>query len=80
MARENAVLRLRLDERLKSDFAEAARALDLTPSEAMRALIVGYVHDNQRREAERQSRLVAMAPDAKQTMHELMRVQDWLFD
>ena len=80
MARENAVLQLRLDERLKSEFTEAARAHDLTPSEAMRALIAGYVRDNHRREAERQSRLVATAPDAEQTMDELMRVQDWLFD
>ena len=80
MARENAVLQLRLDGRLKSDFAEAARAHDLTPSEAMRGLIAGYVRDNQRREAKRQSRLVATAPDAAETMDELMRVQDWLFD
>ena len=80
MARENAVLQLRLGERLKREFAEAARDQQSTPSDALRALIADYVRANHRREAERQSRLVAAAPDAEATMDELMRVQDWLFD
>ena len=80
MARDDAVLQLRLDERLKSAFAEAARAQNSTPSQAMRALITDYVRESRRREAQRQSYLVAAAPDAEETMDELMRVQNWLFD
>lgn len=73
------MLQLRLDERLKSEFAEAARAQNATPSEALRSLIAGYVRENRRREARRQSHLVAAAPDAEETMDEMMRVQEWLF-
>lgn len=80
MARENAVLQLRLDEVLKSEFVEAARCQNLSPSEAMRALIAGYVRENHRREAARQSSLVASAPDAEISMGELLRIQDWIFD
>ena len=80
MPRETAVLQLRLDARLKDEFTEAARAGNATPSQAMRNLIADFVRQSKRREADRQSRLVATAPNADETMDEVMRVQAWLVD
>ncbi|MCX8256272.1 hypothetical protein RHAL1_03276 [Beijerinckiaceae bacterium RH AL1] len=80
MPRVTTVLQLRLDAQLKHDFAEAARAQNATPSEAMRELMAGFVRQARRREAERQSRLVAASPDAEATLDDAMRAQAWLFD
>ena len=80
MAKSSAVMQLRVDDRLKSDFAVAARAQNATPSQALRALMADYIRQSQRREAERQCRRVAAAPDADATMNDVASVQEWLFD
>ena len=76
MARESTVMQVRLDDRLKRAFAEAAERERTTPSGALRALVEGYVRESQRKEARRQSRLVAAAPDAAETETFLQEVQD----
>ena len=80
MAKSSAVMQLRVDDRLKSDFAVAARAQNATPSQALRALMADYIRQSQRREAERQFMSFAAAPDADETMNDVASVQEWLFD
>ena len=80
MAKSSAVMQLRVDDRLKSDFAVAARAQNATPSQELRSLMADYILQSQRREAERQCRRVAAAPDADATMNDVASVQEWLFD
>lgn len=45
----------------------------------LQQLMAGFVRRARRREAERQSRLVAASPDAKATLDDAMRAQVWLF-
>lgn len=69
---------MRLDDSLKKAFAEAAQRENTTPSRMMRVLMEDFVKASRRREAQRQSRLVAAASDAKETMDDVMRAQDWI--
>lgn len=78
--RSSAVVQLRVDGALKQAFADAARREQTTPSRAMRSLMEDFVRESRRKEAERQSRLVASASDAEETMDEVMRLQAWHFD
>jgi antitoxin component of RelBE/YafQ-DinJ toxin-antitoxin module len=76
MAQDSAVLQVRLDERLKQAFADAARRDSTTPSGALRALVQAYVRESRRKEAQRQSRLVDAAPDADETEALIADLQD----
>ncbi|WP_156647938.1 hypothetical protein [Methylobacterium sp. Leaf88] len=48
MAQDSAVLQVRLDERLKQAFADAAWRDSTTPSGALRALVQAYVRESRR--------------------------------
>lgn len=76
MAHDSTVMQLRLDERLKRAFSEAAEREGATPSQAMRMLVEGYVRKSRRKEARRQGLLVAAARDAAETRALTMDVQD----
>lgn len=76
MARDSTVMQVRLDERLKRAFSEAVERESTTPSRAMRMLVEDYVRESRRKEARRQSLLVADARDAAETRALMMDVQD----
>ncbi|MCJ2036552.1 hypothetical protein [Methylobacterium sp. J-068] len=76
MARDSTILQVRLDERLKQAFADAARRDSTTPSGALRMLVEEYVRESRRKEARRQSRLVSAASDARETNALISDVQD----
>ena len=78
MARESAIFQLRLDDRLKQAFIDAAERENMTPSRAMRDLIEAFVKESRAKEAYRQSRLVAEAPDSHATMDDAVRAQAWM--
>ncbi len=80
MARENAVFQLRLDGSLKAAFTEAARWEQSTPSQVMRTLIADFVRASYKKEAERQSRIVAADPDSKATLDEIESLQAWIHE
>ena len=77
MPRDSTVLQLRLDDQLKRAFVEASARESTTPSKALRDLIETFVRDSRRKEAQRQSRLVAEAAAKDDTMDEVARAQDW---
>ncbi|MCJ2047211.1 hypothetical protein MKK58_22125 [Methylobacterium sp. J-078] len=76
MGRDSTVLQVRIDERLKHAFADAAKRDSTTPSEALRTLVETYVRESRRKEAQRQSRLVAAASDTAETQALIAEVQD----
>lgn len=76
MARDSTVMQLRLDERLKRAFSEATERESTTPSKAMRTLVEDYIRESRRKEARRQSLLVATARDAAETQALMLDVQD----
>ena len=71
MARDSTVLQLRLDDQLRQAFVDAARRENTTPSRALRALIETFVRESRRKEAQRQSRLVAETSDSVATMEDV---------
>lgn len=75
MARDGTVMQVRLDERLKQDFLNATEREHTTPSKALRAMVEDFIRQSRRKEAERQSRLVAEAEDADAVMAEVMAAQ-----
>lgn len=79
-SRSSTVVQLRVDEKLKQAFADAARREQTTPSSAMRSLMEDFVQDSFRKEAARQSRIVAAAPDFEETMDEIARLSAWMHD
>lgn len=80
MTRESTVFQLRLDDNLKQAFVAAAERENTTPSRAMRALIESFVQESWRKEAERQSRIVAEASEEEGIMDEIERAQAWIHD
>ena len=78
--RPGTTLKVSVDEPLSAAFAEAAKREHLTSSDLLRRLIVDFVGDSRRREAERQSALVASAADAGETMDLVKEVQGFARD
>lgn len=76
----STVMQLRVDAELKQAFAAAAERERTTTAGALRTLMQDFVRESTRREAQRQSRLVASAPDADTTMSEVMTVQGFAGD
>ncbi len=76
MARDSALLQLRLDEGLKAAFTDAVRREHTTPSRALRSMVEDFVRQSRRKEAIRQTQVVAGAPDADETIALLIEVQD----
>ncbi len=76
MRRDGTVMQVRTDSRLRAAFAEATQREQTTPSEALRHLMQQYVRDSLRREAARQCRIVAAAPDAAESLALIEDVQD----
>jgi|GEM_PF-4771225 len=64
------------DTRLRNAFTEAVRREHTTPDDALRHLMQQYVRDSLRREAPRQCRVVAAAPDAAESLALIEDVQD----
>lgn len=75
MARDSTVMQFRTDNALRLAFTEAAQRDRTTPSDALRGLVEQYVRDSLRREAARQSRVVAEAEDADEVMADVMAAQ-----
>lgn len=76
MPRDGTVMQVRTDNSLKFAFAEAAKRERTTPSDALRDLMQQYVRDSLRREAARQSGIVAAASDAAESLALIEDVQD----
>jgi len=77
MARDGMEMQVRTDTALTTAFTEATQREHTTPSDAVRRFMEQYVRDSLRREAARQSRLVAAAPDEAESMALLQKVQDF---
>lgn len=76
MARDRTVMQVRTDHRLRAAFTEAAQRERTNPSDALRHLMQQYVRDSLKREAARQCRIVAAAPDAAESLALIEDVQD----
>lgn len=67
-----ATLNIRVDARLKAEFASAAEAEQRPSSEVLRSLMRGYVEEARRRrfarEARRQSQLISGSEDEAEVM------------
>ncbi len=74
-AGNNSVLHVQVDPALKQAFEAAAQREKITHAELLRQLMRDFAHVSKRDEARRQSRFVASAPDATETMDLLMEVQ-----
>jgi hypothetical protein len=76
MPRGSTVFQVRTDDALKAAFAEATLRERTTPSDALRHLMQQYVRDSLRREAAKQSRIVAAASGEAGDLALIADVQD----